>query len=62
MKFSSPAVPEVVILTTSGTASDENFIKMMTCLFHCKQIISLVPVQLWDCASASEATLKNMGK
>ena len=44
MKFPSLATPEVVILTTSGSASDENFIKMttfpfqwwsfITCLYH----------------------------
>ena len=32
MKFSSLAAPEVVILTTSGAAIDENFIKMTFCL------------------------------
>ena len=30
MRFSSLAAPEVVILTTSGAASDENLIKIMT--------------------------------
>ena len=34
MKFSSLAALEVVILTTSSAASDENFIKMMTFSFQ----------------------------
>ena len=33
-KFSSLAAPEVVILTTSGAASDENFVKTMTFCFQ----------------------------
>ena len=35
MKFSSLATLEVVILTTSSVASNENFIKMKTFLFQC---------------------------
>ena len=35
MKFSSLAALKVVILTTFGAASDENFIKMMTFSFQC---------------------------
>ena len=35
MKFSSLAALEVVILTTSGAASDENFVKMTTFSFQC---------------------------
>ena len=35
MKFSSLAAPKVVILTTFGAASDEDFIKMKTFLFQC---------------------------
>ena len=34
MKFSSLAAPKVVILTTFGAASDEDFIKMMSILFQ----------------------------
>ena len=34
-KFSSLAALKVVILTTFGAASDENFIKMMTFSFQC---------------------------
>ena len=35
MKFSSLAAPKVVILTTFGVASDEDFIKMKTFSFQC---------------------------
>ena len=35
MKFSSLAALEVVLLTTSSAASDENFIKMKTFLLQC---------------------------
>ena len=35
MKFSSLAAPKVVILTTFGAASDEDFIKMKTFSFQC---------------------------
>ena len=34
MKISSLAAMKVVILTTFGTASDENFVKMMTISFQ----------------------------
>ena len=36
MKFSSLAALEVVILTTSSAASDDNFIEMKTCPFQCR--------------------------
>ena len=36
-KFSSLAALKVVILTTFGAASDENFIKMMTFSLQCRQ-------------------------
>ena len=35
MKVSSLAAPKVVILTTFGAASDEDFIKMKTFSFQC---------------------------
>ena len=35
MKFWSLTAPKVVILTTFGAASDENFVKMTTFLFQC---------------------------
>ena len=34
MKFSSPAALEVVIMTTSSVASDEDFVKMNTLMFQ----------------------------
>ena len=37
MKFSSLAAMEIVILTASRTATDENFIKMKTSPFQCKR-------------------------
>ena len=36
MKFSSLAALEVVKMTTSSAASDENFIKMKACPFQCR--------------------------
>ena len=45
MKLSSLAALEVVILTTSGAASDENFIKMTTFSSQCYS--SLVYVIVW---------------
>ena len=38
MKFSSLAAPKVVILTTFGAASDEDFIKMKTFSFQCTEL------------------------
>ena len=38
MKFSSLAAPKVVILTTFGAASDEDFIKMKTFSFQCNSV------------------------
>ena len=35
MKFSSLAALEIVILTTSGAASDENVVNMTTFPFQC---------------------------
>ena len=40
-KFESLAALEVVILTTSSAASDENFIKMKTFPFQCIIVILL---------------------
>ena len=37
MKFLSMAALAVVILTTSGAASDENFVKMTTFPFQCRR-------------------------
>ena len=59
MKFSSLAALEVVKMTTSNAANDENFIKMMTFSF---QRTSLALGQSQDWSSASEATLKYIGK
>ena len=41
MKVSSLAAPKVVILTTFGAASDEDFIKMKTFSFQCTPIQSV---------------------
>ena len=43
MKFSSLAALEVVKMTTSGAASDENFIKMITFAFQYWCIIQYIP-------------------
>ena len=43
IKFSSLAAPEVVKMTTSSAASDENFVKMTTFLFpHLRDIVSVL--------------------
>ena len=44
MKVSSLAAPKVVILTTFGAASDEDFIKMMTFSFQCMAwVVEMLP-------------------
>ena len=48
MKFSSLAALEVVILTTSGAASDENFVKMTTFSFQCITDNNPALVQIMD--------------
>ena len=44
-KFSSLAAPEVVKMTTSGAASDENFIRMTTFSFQCLWLIYRASVE-----------------
>ena len=39
MKFSSLAAPEVVRMTTSSAANDENFLTTMTFWFPCKYVL-----------------------
>ena len=47
-KYSSLAAPEVVILTTSGVASNENFAKMKKCPFQCLETVNLAMTgELW---------------
>ena len=43
MKFSSLAALEVVILTTSNAASDENFVKMTTFSFQWEDSGLVIP-------------------
>ena len=42
MKYSSLAALEVVKMTTSNAASDENFVKMTTFLFQCTRSVTLM--------------------
>ena len=58
MKCSSLAALEVVKMTTSSAASDENFVKMTTFLFQCHWHCRL----RHECPSVREVSLKDMGK
>ena len=51
MKVSSLAASKVVILTTFGAASDEDFIKMMTFSFQCRSVYFVSLVSWFYCVS-----------
>ena len=62
MKFSSLAALEVVILTTSSAANDENFIQITTFPFQCDCRFCPYPSRSlqWHWVSAGQETLKNV--